>query len=687
MRRASGRAGSETAAAFLASSRRPTREVVSPKNEADFPDLAARCQAMNRSVTRLHAVSGTALLVLMACDPVASASGVPATAATPRSATAAERTPADPVAAPSPEAPAAEPARVQSAPEPVCTQPCEPRPLATARHPKNIQLDASHVYYLAESKVHAVPREGGPDRVLASDVFEIAAVSDTHVFACRRTKAIRPHLVAIPTSPGAEIVLARTDGCRAALLGQTLMFAGRDDALDTWVGRIPAPTRGDTAPKTVDKIVALKGSIEDLATDGRHVYWMTQDTIHRLDPKTGTTTVLAPAPRSKRFTLTATHVVWADYANINRVPKTGGGAEVVASFADALDLASDGTHVYWASNRDEAWFRLDPADKTLATYAVADGSPSIAVDGTDVFWSRWGASGSASGGIVALQTCACGEDSLPTRPAIRTPVGPARQDIDTFRWGYTEEDNLLVQIGDLSSDEASSIEMLAAAHTEAIPPGTDGLPTRFPLGRRYRAATRDGVFEVEVSGYSTGMAGEGTHFYVEMAAKGIRGSALVVDAKRGPNLGKIRRAKHDGTLVPAYLPALQQALGEAKIRGTRKLVLAPRNVEIASGAFPAPQAVIIAVSADDPGGGGDHDSDVNRISALVLGDASGTISRVIYGFDRRLEEFSIDDLVDIAEDGIDEVIFGSHYYEGAYILLVHWRGDKPLTTPLGGDGA
>jgi hypothetical protein len=561
------------------------------------------------------------------------------------------------------------------APAPACTDPCTPRTLATGDHPRDLHVDATRVYFRAGEQLRAVSRAGGPSEVLAEDIRELSTASDELLIGCRKVGALDFDLLAVPKAGGSPRVLARAAACSAAIVGDDVYFSTRDASFSTSISRAALaggpPQVVHTPPRGFD----------DIAADDAQVFWSGGDGIHRLDPTTRVSTRIHDASTTE-FGLTENHVVWIEGAEIRRRPKAGGPVEVLATYQESLSFAGDGSRVYWASNSDDGWARMDPADDTLVRYRIEGGSPSITVDGTEVYWSEW----DKAGAVMALQTCGCGDDVLPREPARRDAVGPAPDDIDTFRWGYAQDGELAVQIEDLSADEATEVERLASTHTDDIPAGTAGLPARFPLGQRYRAATDTGIVTATVTGYETSAGGEGTHFLVRMAAPGIAGGALVVDAATGPKLGKLRSAKPDRTLADTYLPALQAALAGAKIPGTRRLHLAARHLQIVPGAFPGPHAVLVAVKADVPGASEDE-SGLETISALVFGDAAGNVTEVVYAFDRRLDHFTTEYLVDIGTDGTDEVVFGSQYYEGAYTLLLQWKGPTPTTLSLGGDGA
>ena len=82
----------------------------------------------------------------------------------------------------------------------------------------------------------------------------------------------------------------------------------------------------------------------------------------------------------------------------------------------------------------------------------------------------------------------------------------------------------------------------------------------------------------------------------------------------------------------------------------------------------------------------DEETD-NYLLALLLGDGVGAISGAVHEPAERWEAFTIDYLVDLEADGVDEVGFTSAYYEGSYELLLEWDGAQPQPSTLAGDGA
>ena len=607
---------------------------------------------------------GLGLLTLaVGCRPVAPADPSPPTSAP----SAPSSTPATAVVTapvePEPEAPA-----------PVaCTEACAPKRLLDADHPSHLRVDATHLYWLRGSSLYAMPREGGEPKELATDLrWAPPVLDDDAVYVCRNGPQAMYDLVRLPKDGGAEQVLGTARACWIAVLDGKLYFPERDDKWHQW---LVAVTIADGPGATATRVLDPGGSIEQLLTDETHLYWQAADTIHRYDPKTNKSEVVADKLGSvRRVGLTDTHVVWLQGSDMARVPKGGGAVEVFANHQDALAVTGDDGAVYWSSVSDDGWRRL-AADGTMVTYAVPGGASSIAVDGTRVWWTAF----SDDGGIDTLQTCGCGDDVLaPTEP-MRQALPPDPSDVARWRTGYLDEGELRVQVRDLSADEASEVEKLERKFgTSPIPAGTQGLPKRFAMGDAYRVATTKGVFDVAISGYEAAGGGEGMYLYLRMADKGVRGSGGLVTTAPAPGLGKLRKAKVERTLAERYLPAVKRELAAAK---KRRPIVGKWHLKVWPASLPAPHAVLISVAAPNP------DESTEYLSALYLGDAGGEITGTIYEPDVRLDTFTVQYLVDIDSDRIDEVLYTSEYYEGSYEHLLTWRGKTPETTLIAGDGA
>jgi hypothetical protein len=117
----------------------------------------------------------------------------------------------------------------------------------------------------------------------------------------------------------------------------------------------------------------------------------------------------------------------------------------------------------------------------------------------------------------------------------------------------------------------------------------------------------------------------------------------------------------------------------------RDFVLSPNDVTVVAGRFPQPHAYVVSVCATPPRT--DEGDDLSTLSALLLADGQGNISASLDDVGVRLDAFTLRHLVDVDGDGVDEVHYGSQYYEGGYEHVVVWDGNTPAVLTIAGDGA
>jgi hypothetical protein len=576
-------------------------------------------------------------------------------------------------AQPSPEPPPPEP--TPEPPPPPLPAACTAKQLHTGDHPSMLALAGTHVYFVQGTTLYRIGRTGGQPEVVLEDVaWEELVTRDDAVYACRKAPNLRVEVLRLGKDGSPPQVIAQAGNCKLAVLGKHVYFPDRDTNWKSWLAR--APISGGT----VEQLVQVERPFRELLADASHVYFTTEsEDVRRFDPNTRTIELLADQRvDTTGLGLTDTHVAWLEHSNLVRVPKHGprGEPELVANFQNALDFATDGPNLYWASVSNSSWQRLGADGKSLVTYAVARGSSSIVVDGTQVWWTVFNTEGS----IFTLDTRGCGDDVLvPTAPR-RAIVGPEQE--DRLRLGHRDEGTFTVQVRDLSSDESDALWLLGSSlDSSVVPAGSEGLPPRFSVGDAYRVATTGGVFDAQLEGFEIGSGGEGMLFYLRLRlnAPGVRHERALVVEPDGPKLAKLRDASPDATAIATYLPAVRKAFTEAGLPGDRILA---EHLTVVRGQFPAPHVALISVTLEN-----NNDEGMGYFSALLLGDDAGAISESIFAPEDRLDAFTIDYLVDLEINGVDEVGFTSAYYEGAYELLLEWDGADPQYSTLAGDGA
>lgn len=549
-------------------------------------------------------------------------------------------------------------------------EPCTPRTLASVPHPTRLAMDATHVFWIAEKSLLAAPRAGGGLRKLVHDVVSDALVlADAAVFTCRARSDSDRDVVRVAKTGADQSVVATVPRCELAVAGGHLYLPRREKNRMQLV-RMPV------AGGTVETFADTNAGLSAIVADATHLYWMDEDAIHRRALAGGATETILEGAKERlgALTLTTTHVVWVSGTDIVRTPKSGGGTpERLANLQDVLGLASDGTRVYWASVADRRWTRLDPTTGTVETYSLREGASSIAVDGTTVAFNRF----DRSGRVELLDTCGCGADVLAASPAIREAEPPA--DEFALVLGHAESGRIEAQVSELSTDEMRDLDQVGADVPDGGIPD-DELPTRFRRGTAYTATTGAGSFPASVTGFDVGSGGSGTIYSVQFAGDATLSGTVLLTREGGPPITGLRAAPGDPDAVRLVLPAMRTL---AKSIGHRKAI-GHKHVDAVRGRFPAPHAMLVSLVVPVSAG---EDETESYVAALWLADDEGRLTSEVIGIDRGIERYDIDMLVDVGDDGVDEVLFSSSYYEGQYEHLLGWNADEPEFTTLAGDGA
>jgi hypothetical protein len=584
-----------------------------------------------------------------------------------------------PAPAATPEAPATDvPATIEPAAEPTpaaaptCTAACVPRTIAEGRYPGRLAVDANDVLWIQGEELRRAPRAGGSATVLAKGVLsEGLAIDDTAAYVCRRRADLDRDVLRVPRDGTEGSILATAIDCQLAAGATHLYLAARVSSWKKSLARVPK-TGG-----TLQAIGPESNQLPRIAIDGAEVFWASDATVQRFDEATEkVVTVVTDSGEIEDLTVTRTHVYWMRNWDLWRAPRAGGGTpERVANHQNALQMASDGTRVYWASVGDEHWTRYDPEKNELHVRALDPGPGSIAVHGSEVFVSVFGVQGRVEG----LETCGCDGSVLKTVPPIRVAEGPDTE--DEIRAGWADPTGRVeVQIRDLSGDEMREVDALLASGS-AFTLEDERVPARFRGGGKFRVTTTDGVFDAPLVGVTAGMGGEGTHFYVFLQGPpAVAGKWALVTRDGGPSMGPLKSATPDPEAARKVLTAVRKASEEAG-HGRR---VGRNHVTAVRGNFPAPHVFAVTVAFPSPAA---TEDDLSEVSAFWFTDAAGNVTHELFGLEQRLDTYQIDFLVDVAEDGTDEIVFNSRYYEGAYDHLLEWDGSKPSFRTLSGDGA
>ena len=222
-------------------------------------------------------------------------------------------------------------------------------------------------------------------------------------------------------------------------------------------------------------------------------------------------------------------------------------------------------------------------------------------------------------------------------------------------------------------------------HAE-LPAGHVAIPKGWKVGDTWTLLTPAGTVRRKVKGFAiTIPGGSGTyHFEVDLGAapKGAKGPAI---ATRGSGLAPTLvkpEAVPLATLGEGALAKIRAALpGKAEPEQNETLRAHPpkeKNVRVFAGRFPGGRTHAIFVSIVD------DEMDFTPFSALLFARGDGTIERVKAS--DAIGEMRAWAIVDLDGDGVDEIVYEDEYHEGWYLDLLYWKGERPKTRTLTGDG-
>lgn len=299
---------------------------------------------------------------------------------------------------------------------------------------------------------------------------------------------------------------------------------------------------------------------------------------------------------------------------------------------------------------------------------------------------------------IAILLCACHPPSTapatnaPDAKAAKTPDAPEAKardgetpssfggaPSDVLRSGTPRDGRIQVQIVDLTADEAKAIDAVLG-EDGALTRDDPRMPARWRMGRPFQLWIGTTPQSATLVGFESGSGGSGTIYTMILEAKGAPKDVggWVTDVG-GPTIAAAKGTGEDADAAKRAIPAVRKQMKDARLRGK----VTAKHVTAVRGAFPAPHTTAIAVSIDTAG----SDPTGGYTSGLLLTDDAGNITGAAYELDDRLDSFSIDQLIDLGDDGIDELVFTTSYYEGEYTHLLRWNDSIPETIVIEGDGA
>lgn len=320
------------------------------------------------------------------------------------------------------------------------------------RFPRKLALDETNLYWVDQTSLNLVPRNGGVASVLANglglsidllirDGYAIWA----EAYCCGRT--LTGSIKMVPTSGGAvTTIVSGLDGVRSLDADSaTVYFIEGQYVFQGWEsGRLAKVSRGGGAittlasavmadfvsPIAVDdrnvyfadgsglkkvsinggvvEILAVElmiGQVSAIATDGKFVYWLPAEsypTVRRISVDGGPIETIVP-PQSwrhigARLVLDSGYLYWTKRSYsvppndaIIKAPVEGGPTVTVVSGLGALDdLAVAGNDIYFSEEGYPTYIRRVSVDGgPISTLAPAYDGNTLAADNESVYWANY----------------------------------------------------------------------------------------------------------------------------------------------------------------------------------------------------------------------------------------------------------------------------------------------------------
>ncbi|MBI4955824.1 MAG: hypothetical protein HY908_27645 [Myxococcales bacterium] len=222
--------------------------------------------------------------------------------------------------------------------------------------PSFIALDATHVYWSADTAVRRAPRAGGAVETLAGGqpIAMGLTVDESFVYWAMHDD---PGIRRAPKGGGPWVELAadiESGGAFAMVAVDATHLYARGGCADI--------VRLDTTGGPVEPVVSSEGCIGAIALDAEWLYYAAEGAagaILRVPKEGGVAEVLVPAEvgasgytgAAPGLAVDAEHVVWmsSDTGRVLAVPKAGGEVRVLATgVALGQDVVTDGARVYWS---------------------------------------------------------------------------------------------------------------------------------------------------------------------------------------------------------------------------------------------------------------------------------------------------------------------------------------------------
>jgi hypothetical protein len=210
-----------------------------------------------------------------------------------------------------------------------------------------------------------------------------------------------------------------------------------------------------------------------------------------------------------------------------------------------------------------------------------------------------------------------------------------------------------------------------------------------PSGSEVVVLTTKGPITLKVKGVSAFAGASSNHLIVIMDGNrklaGLEGLAVINTIM--PKALKLKAVAKPSRRDLRFLGKVRDeiAAGLSKEVATilKRVRVSAKTMSMMKGKFPGGGAALISIHAAQLG----EVEGMDLLSGLVLVDSSGKVVQYINAPTVQIEHFEFLYLVDLDNNGVDEVVVKMSYYEGDYTYLLQWKNGQPVFEQVAGDGA
>jgi hypothetical protein len=259
-------------------------------------------------------------------------------------------------------------------------------------------------------------------------------------------------------------------------------------------------------------------------------------------------------------------------------------------------------------------------------------------------------------------------------------------------WAVIREDETNLQLMNPPIPAGDHLKLIKKyQETQRVPPNDPLLGRSHQIGEVFTLITTKGAVDLKLTGFEVhhgagadyfGLILEGSRQYKDLDALVFKKGVLSAPEKMSlhrPNDLELSSPETKPFFETLRQELLRQATSAQEKRTLQGVRFTKDNLTAARGRFAGKAYALVALHI--------MVNDMEYLSALFFVDKTGKIISFVEKLHQRLDEFGVEYFVDYDRDGFDEILFHSQYYEGGYVLLLHWKSRQYRSKVLWGDGA